>query len=455
MSINGNSVTCPSCKITLTLSHGQSRTVCPYCGSFYNSAVNNDIRERTGRTENNFSPHLPPIEAHRQASDERTRRRSDDIVPGTTRFGRIITNGIGIVHASLTYLVMPRGNDAQTQPEASGAPAQTANMSSLPPIESKSASKTRRSKERNKSVSRKDSTTEDRLSKSLDTESFRAEKRSSSEPGGRRRSCHSSKSASSSLASRVGSGTITIKYPECTMTWQSIKDDILKARNTRDYRKVKEIYETVFNSLVNLNATFKFEPDQDGAHIEDPNLKLEFLNNIYDALAELPSHITKATLKALISCLLTMQNCQLLGKDETRGIFMLLQCPVFSNQSSYTVLGHLLRHISSYQPTDHKLLIYWFKLIDADRLRQIVRRLLQFITIRQFSVAGSQSDTNKTKLWIPAATKVLALLNASNNMCRPQKIDYSEFYNSALDHIDLMGEYYSWQNPARCNRHDR
>lgn len=49
--------------------------------------------------------------------------------------------------------------------------------------------------------------------------------------------------------------------------------------------------------------------------------------------------------------------------------------------------------------------------LDADRLRHMIRRLLQFITIRQFLVAGSQSDTNKTKLWIPAATKVLALIS--------------------------------------------
>ena len=34
--------------------------------------------------------------------------------------------------------------------------------------------------------------------------------------------------------------------------------------------------------------------------------------------------------------------------------------------------------------------------------------------------------------------QVLALVNASNNSCSPASIDYTEFYNTALDHTDLM-----------------
>jgi hypothetical protein len=31
----------------------------------------------------------------------------------------------------------------------------------------------------------------------------------------------------------------------------------------------------------------------------------------------------------------------------------------------------------------------------------------------------------------------------------PPLVDYTEFYNSALDHIDLMQEYFNWQNPQK------
>ena len=34
--------------------------------------------------------------------------------------------------------------------------------------------------------------------------------------------------------------------------------------------------------------------------------------------------------------------------------------------------------------------------------------------------------------------QVLALINASNNSCSPTIIEYIEFYNMALDHMDLM-----------------
>ena len=40
--------------------------------------------------------------------------------------------------------------------------------------------------------------------------------------------------------------------------------------------------------------------------------------------------------------------------------------------------------------------------------------------------------------WIPTAIKVLALMNAANNLSVPPVIDYAEFYNVSLDHMDLM-----------------
>ena len=50
--------------------------------------------------------------------------------------------------------------------------------------------------------------------------------------------------------------------------------------------------------------------------------------------------------------------------------------------------------------------------------------------------------------WIPTAIKVLALMNAANNLAAPHIIDYTEFNNVSLDHMDLMQEYYNWQNPG-------
>lgn len=35
-------------------------------------------------------------------------------------------------------------------------------------------------------------------------------------------------------------------------------------------------------------------------------------------------------------------------------------------------------------------------------------------------------------------------------MTSPTIVQYSEFYNPTLDHLDLMAEYYTWQNPSSC-----
>ncbi|KAK7583894.1 hypothetical protein V9T40_004857 [Parthenolecanium corni] len=72
---------------------------------------------------------------------------------------------------------------------------------------------------------------------------------------------------------------------------------------------------------------------------------------------------------------------------------------------------------------------------------------MQFITVRQFS-SGDKTlpPMTKSRWWIPTATKLLALINAANNEYSPPLLHYTELYNSALDHIDLMQDYYVWQN---------
>ena len=58
--------------------------------------------------------------------------------------------------------------------------------------------------------------------------------------------------------------------------------------------------------------------------------------------------------------------------------------------------------------------------------------VLQFVTVRQFPPADkSLPPLSKSRWWIPTATKVLALINAANNIV-PPTLDYTEFYNISL-----------------------
>ncbi|GIY02495.1 probable E3 ubiquitin-protein ligase HECTD2 [Caerostris extrusa] len=89
-------------------------------------------------------------------------------------------------------------------------------------------------------------------------------------------------------------------------------------------------------------------------------------------------------------------------KDETKALFALLHNPLFSNQSSYTVFAHLFRRIVALSSGDHQLLINWFAKTDPERLRQLVKRILQFVTIREFPPANGHKlpSISKSRWWI-------------------------------------------------------
>ena len=104
-------------------------------------------------------------------------------------------------------------------------------------------------------------------------------------------------------------------------------------------------------------------------------------------------------------------------RDFTRALFILIQNPIFSSQSTYTIFAHLLQQVTSLPNSDHQLLVHWFRTLSSSRFRAILRNLLQFTTIRQFPPADkSLPPLSKSRWWIPTSTKVLALLNASNNL---------------------------------------
>ena len=85
-------------------------------------------------------------------------------------------------------------------------------------------------------------------------------------------------------------------------------------------------------------------------------------------------------------------------KDNVRALLILLQNPIFSAQSTYTVFAHVLqvsnrwRHkghhlldhiaiftnyfaqnVTNLSNGDHQLLVHWFRSLDSDRLSGIAR----------------------------------------------------------------------------------
>ncbi|KAF6200437.1 hypothetical protein GE061_006740 [Apolygus lucorum] len=116
-----------------------------------------------------------------------------------------------------------------------------------------------------------------------------------------------------------------------------------------------------YDSFAQINALFKVKRDDSSGKTDDPGLKMEFVYAVNDALRSMPSIVHKTVLKSIINALLE-EGRLLYPKDEVRAHFILIQNPVFSAQSSYTIFAHLLKQIVALHTAEHQLLVHWFQL---------------------------------------------------------------------------------------------
>ncbi|XP_054168637.1 probable E3 ubiquitin-protein ligase HECTD2 [Oppia nitens] len=398
-------LTCPSCHITLT--NSRHRSMCPFCGSFYNPNVELDIGLRSDsrilrpNSHQNIL-HLPPIDSRQH-------------LLRVTGFGPLITDGLGVIHTYITGLLFPPHIDD----ESSNL------LISLPPINNSHSDLAINDNINDNQFMTNSSKTQKLLNQSLESSQFSYSNKYLSTP---------------------------FHYPKRDFTLNDFKNLLTISCESADYTQLHDFYEQTFSSNIELNALFKVNANQSDAKSHDPEINIIFLYTVYDELNNLPSFISKTVLKGVIASLSSTE--PLKSKDEIRAIFMLLQNPIFSNQSSYNVFAHLLKRVVNLNSGDHQLLINWFSKLQSDKLKALVKNVLQFITIREFPPNNGHKlpTINKSKFWIPCATRVLALLNAANNKMNPNVVNYTEFYNYALDHINLMSEYYRWQNPSKVNR---
>ncbi|XP_009640206.1 probable E3 ubiquitin-protein ligase HECTD2 [Egretta garzetta] len=241
--------------------------------------------------------------------------------------------------------------------------------------------------------------------------------------------------------------------PIRTKTVKDFQDDVEKAKSSGDWKAVHDFYSTTFDSFLEINAAFKKDTNSPFNTIEDSGINAKFVNVVYDALLNTPQDVQKSVLKGVINGLLQEWKGPR-TKDDLRAYCILLQNPQFSNTSTYVIYAHLLRQIAALTEADHHFLVHWSKKISQRRFKQLVDRLLQFISLRLFPAKPEEFPPMvKCTWWIPSATKVLALFNAANSLISPPIISYTDFYNSTLDHIDLMEEYHNWQ--CYGNSHSR
>uniref|UniRef100_A0A3P9MBR3 HECT-type E3 ubiquitin transferase n=1 Tax=Oryzias latipes TaxID=8090 RepID=A0A3P9MBR3_ORYLA len=240
--------------------------------------------------------------------------------------------------------------------------------------------------------------------------------------------------------------------PLRTKTTKEFQEDMDRATQSGDWREVRDFYLTTFESFIEINAAFKREANGLFNTIEDSGVNAKFVNAVYDTLLGTPQDIQKSVLKGIINSLLREWKGPR-TKDDLRAYFILLQNPQYSSTNTYVIYAHLLRQIAALSEADHHFLVHWLKRLSARRFRQLVERLLQFISTRLFPGDPDElPPLSKCSWWIPSATKVLSLFNAANSVSSPPIMPFTDFYNITLDHIDFMEEYRIWQNYGNSNR---
>ncbi|XP_032229698.2 probable E3 ubiquitin-protein ligase HECTD2 isoform X2 [Nematostella vectensis] len=229
----------------------------------------------------------------------------------------------------------------------------------------------------------------------------------------------------------------------------SLRNDWRTAKASGDYKGILAFLSATFDSVNEINAVFMKREDCLGPEDEDGSgLDYDFIRITYDIVLTLPQEVQKAVLKSVINSLLQDLKRQR-TKQDIRAYIVLLQNPQFNKATTYVIFAHLLRQVSSLSDAEHQLLVRWLRKIPLNTFQATVTRVQQFISTRMFPTNSMElPPEEKCTWWIPSAVKVLALLNAANWLVQAPLVLHTYFYNHSLDHIDLMAEYYSWQNPG-------
>ncbi|XP_064630554.1 probable E3 ubiquitin-protein ligase HECTD2 isoform X2 [Lineus longissimus] len=406
---SATSITCQTCDSTVKQAPGSRRTICPHCGNFYDPEAAR-IPPQPPR-----GPKPPRHTQEGHSSQNYNRKYNKDKLPKLARDDKEKSGtrlqSIANFFQNLNPNRRDRSSRSGNNSDHDGSRTSSADGGSrteLPPINSE-----------------KGRLTVDRSPVSS----------------------HSNPDSPNTPNTPTQNHQKTFSYPVRNKTVQQLRDDVKQSRESANWKDVHDFYATTFDSFLELNAAFKRDPQKEYKTTDDPGLKFDFVTTVYELLSELPQEIQKVVLKAVINSLLKDKRPH--TKEDLRAYLILVQNPQFSNIATYVIFAHLLRQMAALSDHDHHFLVHWFRKLRSDQFQSLAQRLHNFISCRLFPPKPKDlPPMSKCTWWIPSATKVMALLNASNNLTTNGIINYTDFYNHTLDHLDLMAEYYAWQNPS-------
>lgn len=80
-----------------------------------------------------------------------------------------------------------------------------------------------------------------------------------------------------------------IIYPERSKSVVELRNDVEESTKCGDYSSIHDFYQQTFSSPIELVALLKRFPEKSSARIDDPELKVELLNELHDHINDLVS----------------------------------------------------------------------------------------------------------------------------------------------------------------------
>eukprot|EP00127_Corallochytrium_limacisporum_P000260 Clim_evm7s9 gene=Clim_evmTU7s9 len=239
-----------------------------------------------------------------------------------------------------------------------------------------------------------------------------------------------------------------------TPQYQHMTVDLIKTLKFcagRDYSKLLRSIRDTFASTDYLSVSFLKEDVQNVTFVSmcDSGVSMKDVSEGYRLiLDELPEFIGQAMMEAMRENL--VNDTRIKDGYQLRRFLVMLECPILDKPKHLITFSHLVGLIANSSHEIHRTLVSWIKDYDESRSRNCVYRILNLLQNVLFDHMSRQSRPILQQDWrVVSATKVLAIFNAANRMKNYRIIPIEDFYNEALDHIDMISDYDLWQSGHR------
>jgi E3 ubiquitin-protein ligase HECTD2 len=237
---------------------------------------------------------------------------------------------------------------------------------------------------------------------------------------------------------KKGESTSTLRNQE------EVCDAINVSRQTGDYQTLMRFFTNMYSSFEQVLHVLKVAEQVDSL---SHNLNMEYLDYLHESMIRMPKDVRKSILRAIINCML-QDHRGAKSQDDIRGFLVFVLNPLFSDSSTYVIYAHVLRQICVLDADEQQIMITWLRQIPSKDFQGLLTRLRTFVNYKLFPTKNDIPAGEKSAWWIPNGVKVMALLNAANDVI-PILVPRKNFYVKSVESLDLVRQYHLWESGSQ------